>query len=371
MDFADSAPDLEKAARVARVRERMASRGLSALLVGAIPDYQYLVGYRTMFPGETYVLVTGKDVFVFTDFCYREDVLEHCPETTFVEIPWRGGFDELMQRIKRLGGPLGVEGDGFTASFVEALRAEIGDRLVLTDGLVACDRPVKSSFEIAAVRSAAEMLVALFKHLGEDVKFVGRTTLDVATEIDRWLRQQGSGPMPFPPFVAAGAFGSRPHYSPSIEHRIEGDTFVLVDVGTTVDGYAADMTRMISTGRLTDHMRQNFEVAVEAQALGRSLIKPGAVCGEVDRRVRQWLLERPDGDSFQHILGHGVGLFIHEAPILGPDIPDVLEPGMCHTVEPGMYVAGEFGTRVEDTVLVTDHGYEVLTPFPYDPIEVG
>lgn len=363
--------EVEKAERVARVRERMAAKGFAALLVGHIPDYQYLIGYRTMFPGESYCLLTGSDLFVFTDFCYREDVLEHCPETTFIEIPYRSGFDSLMKQLDAIDGSVGVEGEGFTASFVEALREELGERLVLTDGLISCDRPVKSALEIAAIRAAAEMLVALFKHLGEDVRFVGRTTLDLATEIDRWLRLHGSGPMPFPPFVASGPHGSRPHYSPSNEHFIEKDTFVLVDVGATVDGYAADMTRMISTGKLTDRMQTNFRAAVEAQALGRSLVRAGAVCGEVDRQVRDWLLTKPDGDSFQHILGHGVGLFIHEAPIIAPGATDVLQAGMCTTIEPGMYVEGQFGTRVEDTVLVTKTGYEKLTELPYDPIPVA
>lgn len=342
--------------RVRQLRRLLGDEGLGALVVFDPLNVRYLTG----FTGSAGVaLVSAEETVLVSDFRYRLQAREQALDARFVEVDGRLS-DLLPDLLDRVEGVVGIESDHLTVAEWERLRPgleALENRAV--GGLVERLRRVKSAAEIAAVSEAAKLAVAVMEHL-QEMPVVGRSERDVAFDLEVWVRREGSGALPFPIIVGWGPNGAKPHADAG-GTVIAGGGLLVVDLGATVDGYASDMTRTFATGVLGTAETEAFEATLRAQAAGRAAARAGTACAEVDAAARGVIEAAGFGDEFKHGLGHGVGLNVHEAPTLGPRSTDTLEAGMVVTIEPGVYLEGTGGVRIEDTVVVEEGGIRVLT----------
>jgi Xaa-Pro aminopeptidase len=222
---------------------------------------------------------------------------------------------------------------------------------------------VKDREEIGAIRAAIDCAERAFTMARAGLR-LDDTEKDLADQIEAAQRRLGASGSSFPPIVAVGAHAALPHYRPGGVTRIGDSDFVLVDWGASRAGYKSDLTRVVVTGKVSPKFTNVYQSVLRAQALAIAAIRPGAKAGDVDALARSVLDEAGLGSYFDHGLGHGIGLEIHESPRLRKDAETVLRPGMVVTVEPGVYLPGWGGVRIEDDVLVTPDGHEVLTHVP-------
>ena len=267
-----------------------------------------------------------------------------------------------------LSGPFGFEADHVTYAGWQTLGAN-GLALVPTQGVVEALRAVKEPAELDAIRTAAAISDRAFEALARE-RFTGRTERELAWRLDQLLHDFGGEGPAFETIVAAGENGSRPHAIPG-DRPIEAGTLVTIDAGTTVGGYRSDCTRTFSTGDLPDELARIYEVCLAAQEAGVAAVRAGVTGVEGDAAARRVIEAAGYGERFGHGLGHGVGLNIHEAPALRPESTDTLVAGNTVTVEPGIYLPGTGGVRIEDLVTVTEDGCERLTRFTKDLLTVS
>jgi Xaa-Pro aminopeptidase len=265
----------------------------------------------------------------------------------------RAGFDDAHLSVKA------------HAKLASEVSADVD--LVSAGGLVEELRAIKEPGEVQALRAATQIADRAYAEL-RSAGLVGRTEREVARSIVRFLEDSGADEVSFPPIVAAGENGALPHAVPR-DVEIPSGTLVVVDLGARLDGYCSDCTRTFATGPLPDSHIEAYEAVRSTQEAALEQVRDGAVCRELDAQAREAIQSRL-GISFDHGLGHGVGLEVHEGPRLARTSEGSLETGNAVTVEPGVYVPGEFGIRIEDLVVVTDDGCEVLTGFPKELVTV-
>lgn len=352
--------------RVRRLQEQLSQHRFDSLLVTHLPNIRYLCGF-TGSAGS--LVVTERWAIFFTDGRYtfqaREEVSgarvvigRKAPLLSAAE--WLGKHRETSRAKKPQ--VLGIEGEVLTVAarkrLLDALAA--GYRLRLAPPLVDQARMVKDEEEIQRIRAAVMLGASLFQPALETIR-AGVTENEVAAEMEYAARRAGASGMSFPTIVASGPRSALAHGRAS-EQPIPADGFVVCDFGVILAGYCSDMTRTVYTGRATDDAGAIYEAVREAQQAAVEAVRPGITTGEVDQAARKLLKKRNLAKFFTHSTGHGVGLEIHEAPRVATGQQDVLRPGMVITIEPGLYVPGKWGVRIEDMVLVTEHGCEVLTP---------
>ncbi|HEX6654023.1 MAG TPA: Xaa-Pro peptidase family protein [Thermoleophilaceae bacterium] len=352
------------AARADLLADELAEHGLDALVVTNLTNVRWLTG----FTGTNGACVVGRDERVFfTDFRYVEQAGEQVRDFE------RGGAsrDVLEDVAKRLRGTVGFEEDHLTVAAYRRLAERVPDgvELVPAPGLVERLRAVKDETEIAAMAAAADIATAAYESLLER-GLAGRTERDVALGLVRFMEDQGSEPPCFSPIVASGGHAARPHAVPR-DVEIPRDTLVVIDLGARVDGYCSDCTRTFATGAVTDEMREVYELVQRAQLEALAATTAGADCRAVDSVAREIIGAAGHEEHFGHGLGHGVGLELHERPRLGKTAEGTLAAGNAVTVEPGVYLTGELGVRIEDLVIVTDAEPRVLTAFPKDLVTIG
>jgi Xaa-Pro aminopeptidase len=351
-------------ARADRLVERLRERELDSLLVTNLVNVRYLSG----FTGTNGVCVVGPDQRVFlTDFRYVERAQAEVPEFERV----RGKQDLLGDAAERLTGRVGFEDQHMSVRQHKRLAELLPDgvELVPAGGVVEELRAVKEPGELAVMREAARLGDEMYEYIASR-GLVGRTEREVAVDVEREMRARGAEDPSFPSIVAAGPNGALPHATPG-DREIGAGTLVIVDMGCLVDGYCSDCTRTFATGSLSDDAAGVYELVLAAQEESLAAVRPGAEGKAVDAVARDRITEGGHGEQFGHGLGHGVGLEIHEAPRLAQSAEGSLVSGNVVTVEPGVYVPGAFGVRIEDLVVVTDDGNEVLTHFPKALTTVG
>ena len=347
--------------RQERILGRMQAEGLDAMLVTNLVNVRYACGYV----GSNGVVLLAPDRRVlFTDFRY---VAVARRDTRGVEVV-EAGRDLLARTLEVIqavapGGRVGFEAEHTSVARHERLTAELpGPELVPTQGLVEGVRALKEPEEIAAMSRAAEIADQAFAACADGI-FRGRTERDVAWDLEALMRRAGAERASFDIIVASGVRGAQPHAVPSDE-AIPPDTLVTVDMGAMVDGYASDCTRTFATGPLPEQLERAYAVCLAAQELGVAAVRPGVAGGELDAVARDHITAEGFGDAFRHGLGHGVGLEVHERPWARQGITDAIDTGMTVTVEPGIYLEGVGGVRIEDLLFVTTDGAQVLTRFP-------
>jgi Xaa-Pro aminopeptidase len=348
--------------RLEQVAEAVAARELDALLVGDLVNVRWLTG----FTGSNAAAVVGPDVHRFvTDFRYLSQAAEQ------VDDAWGQAeiATDLLERVAEgLGGVtrLGIEDDHLTVRQHARLAELVGDEveLVPAGGVVEELRLVKGAEEIAKVRAAAKLAdEALQEVLAAGI--VGKTEQAVALDLEIAMRRRGAEGPSFPPIVAAGAHSALPHAVPR-DVEIPAGTLITIDWGAQLDGYASDCTRTFATGEIDPRDREIFDLVLRAQAEALDAIRPGPLGKEVDAVARAIIDGAGHAEHFGHGLGHGVGLAVHEGPRLSKQGETALAAGQIVTVEPGVYVPGHLGVRIEDLVAITEDGHEVLSSLPKD-----
>ena len=326
------------------------------------------VRYLTGFTGSNGACVVSREERLFlTDFRYVQQAREQVPDFERGEL----GRDMLGDLAKRLRGRTGFDDEDMSvashAKLAEA--APEGVELVPASGLVERLRAVKDESEVVSMRAAAELATAAYESLHEH-GLAGRTEREVATGLVRFMEDAGAEGPSFPPIVASGGHGALPHAVPR-DLEIPRDTLVVIDMGAMVDGYCSDCTRTLATGAIGDEAAEVYELVLRAQTASLPAATAGADCQAVDAVAREIIDRAGHEQHFGHGLGHGVGLQVHEAPRLGKTAKGSLEAGNAVTVEPGVYLPGEFGVRIEDLVIVTGGEPEILTAFPKELVTVG
>ena len=335
--------------------EALATRIELPLLVTAPANVWYLTGLRSS--NAALLVEPDASATVYSDFRYAQKV-RAVDGVEFVETS-RYLFSSLAELLS--GRRLGYE-EGYLTMASHRTLSEGGLDLVPTTGLVEGLRAVKDDVELAAIRRAAALSDEVFGGLAEE-QFTGRTERELAWWIERRFREAGAEATAFQVTVAAGQNADAPHADPG-DRVIERGMLVVVDAGCKVDGYCSDCTRTFSTGDPPQRLLDAFELCLDAQLAGLAAVRPGVSGRDADAASREPIEDAGLGSAYGHGLGHGVGIEVHEAPVLRPESHDVLQPGNVVTVEPGIYLPGEGGVRIEDLVLVTADGSERLTQFP-------
>ena len=351
------------ASRRRRAMGKAASEKVQALLVSRMEDVSYLSG----FSGEDAYLLVGRGwACLLTDGRFGEQAPKECPG---VEIHVRSkslaiaAAEVLKGRgVRRLG----LQSGHMTLSGRDALAKGVGERRPKPIGdLIDQLRTVKDAQEIRAIRKAIriaeEALLSLLA--GGKKAFVGKTERQIAAELDYRMRLAGADRPSFEPIVAAGANGSMCHYQPGSRRVREGDA-LLIDWGAMAGGYCSDLTRVLFMGRISAKLGEIYDVVLRAQAAGIAALRPGASCKTPDAAARKVIEAAGYGKQFVHGLGHGIGRQIHEAPGLSRTSTARLRAGMVVTVEPGIYLPGVGGVRIEDDVEITADGRRRLSRIP-------
>ena len=357
------------AQRADRTAALVDEQGLDLLLVTNLLNVRYLTG----FTGTNAVVLIGPARRAFlTDFRYLELAQRHITDYDVVR-----GRDDLLEGAAGLvrewdAARLGFEDTNLTVRAHAKLAGHLTDaaELVPASGLVERLRAVKDAGEIAAIRRSAELADDVYRWLMSDFGLVGHTEHEVAIAMELRAKELGADGLSFPPIVAAADNGALPHAEPRADVAIPADTLVVVDYGVLNDSYCSDCTRTFATGEIDDEARQCYELVRSAQAAALEAVRPGAEVRAVDAVARDPIAAAGRVEQFGHGLGHGVGLEVHEAPRLAPSADGALEVGNVITVEPGVYVPGRFGVRIEDLVVVGADGPEILTSIDKDLITV-
>lgn len=356
----DSTGAITRYSRDERLAHVLAERELDVLLVSDPVNLRYVTGFTGT--NGLAVIGSGADgarVFI-TDFRYVEraavevegyeqlrgerELLATVPRALPQRAPLRLGFDDAHLPVRK------------HARLREALPASVS--LVAAGGLVEELRMVKDAGELARIASAAQLADEAFRATLER-GLIGRSERAVALELEDHLRHRGAEPS-FPSIVAAGAHGALPHAEPR-DVEIPAGALVVVDWGARIEGYCSDCTRTVATGAVDGEAAEVYELVARAQAESLAAVRPGPSGHEVDAVARELILAAGHGERFGHGLGHGVGLEVHEGPRMGPSGMSKLRSGNVVTVEPGIYLPGRFGVRIEDLVAVTEEGAEVLS----------
>jgi Xaa-Pro aminopeptidase len=359
-------PPMDVAGRLGRLRERLDGAGCDALLVTSLHNVRYLTGFTG---SSAMLLVTNGNALLVTDGRYRDQAREQLTAAgaeVEVEIGRPAGQLEALDRATKGIGRLGAEQDnvswGEVRRFQEALGqlASSAGELVATRGLVEGLRVVKDEGELGRIEAAADIADVALAQVKERMR-EGLTEAQFAMELDYEMRRRGADDVSFETIVASGPNGAMPHARPT-DRRIEEGETVVIDFGALVDGYHSDMTRTLTVDRVRDpQLDELLDAVLIAQRAGVRTVRAGAEAAEVDGACRQSLQDAGLGDLFVHGTGHGVGLQIHEAPALGIGTTDILQEGSVVTVEPGAYLPGVGGVRIEDTLVVTASGARALT----------
>lgn len=351
-------------ARISRVTARLEELGVDGLLITDLNNVAYLTGFTGT---NAQVLVTETGAIFFSDPRYgaRARALVRDAEISLYEARLT---DVLRERLAREGiNRLGFEATNVTVSqrndFAQRLEPA---ELVTTSGVVEELRRSKEPGEVALMKEAARITAEAFAWVLDRI-VPGATEREIALAIEVHMREAGAEAVSFEPIVGSGPLSAHIHHTPSERNFAKGD-LVLLDYGCRFDGYCSDMTRTVVLGGASDEQRAIYDVVLAAQAAGMDAVKAGAQGADVDAAARRVIDDAGHGDAFEHGLGHGVGLEIHESPRLARTSEDTLMAGDVVTVEPGIYLQGFGGIRIEDFVVVTVDGCEVLGGAPKEDL---
>lgn len=337
------------------VRGKIAGLGADALLVTAPANVRYLSGFTS--PEDGVVLVTGDRAALITDGRYTAQASGESRLEVVIMPSWEERLVEMVG-----GGRLAVESEHISLQRFERLTDLLGAEPVATEAFLSSFRLIKTDEEIACLREAARITDEAFEK-AVAVLEPGVREIEVALELERHMRLAGSDGPGFHIIVASGTRSAMPHGVASTKVVESGD-LVTLDFGAVFHGYHADMTRAVAVGPITPELKRLFDAVSEAQEAALAAVGPGRSGRDLDAIAREALAGHDLAEAFSHSLGHGTGLEIHEGPRLSHRSQDILAPGMSVTIEPGVYLPGFGGVRIEDLAVVTEGGCEVLSQSP-------
>lgn len=364
--------------KISNTKELIKENGLDALFVTGQENVTYLTGFKGLSQGERegFLFITKYHSYLLTFptyyglYCQGKGEMDTLNITTDKKLHHH--LTEIIQREKI--SLIGVEKEHLTLSEFSSLKRKIGMfqatppsrlislkpkvKLIQTENIIEKLRSVKDGDEIASIRKAANITDQAYQFIRTKIRpRISEKTL--ALELEFFLKKNADDTA-FSPIVAFNAGSAIPHYLPSNDQRLKTNSLILLDFGAKVDGYCSDMTRVIFFCSPTNELVNIYNTVLEAQKLALKNLKPGEKCAEIDIIAKNYIRSK-DYPQYPHGLGHGVGLAIHEAPRLKKDSKDLLKENMVVTVEPGIYIEGKYGIRIEDLVVLTHTGVEVLT----------
>jgi Xaa-Pro aminopeptidase len=351
--------------RLDAVRQQFGAQSLDALLLTDKTNIGYLSGFTG---SSAFVLITPDEALLMTDGRYTIRARQECPQFTILEASGSGGYPEkLAETLTARSGihRLGFEAGKVTVTQWQQFQKENRSNLewVGTEKLVEGLRVVKDATEIAAMRNA----IAIAESAFETIKPLLRPGLqerEAALELEFAVRRDGADDRAFETIVASGAQGAHPHHRPNERPFVTGD-LVTIDWGAYAGGYNSDITRTVAIGSVSSKQRDTYDLVLEAQRRAIAAIRPGRTGQEIDAVARDFFRSHDCAQFFSHGLGHSLGREVHDGPGLSPRSEKfVIQPGMVLTVEPGIYIENWGGIRIEEDVLVTDDGCEILTHLP-------
>ncbi len=345
-----------------RLRRFLRSAGVDALLVTNFTNVTYLTGFTG---DDSYLLLTPKNELMISDGRYSQQLSEECPD---IDVSIRKPGSEMLDAVARNVrstkiSRLGIEDASMTVAFCSALTKELPRvEILTTSNLVEQLREIKDKDEVDEIRAAIDSAQRAFGVVRASLR-PDRTEKEIAYDLEHQIRLFGGTGCSFVPIVGVGPRGALPHARLS-DHCVGESDFVLIDWGAKGELYVSDLTRVLVTGRISTKLERVYGVVLKAQLAAIAAIRPGAVIKDIDAAARGVIEEAGFGNRFTHGLGHGIGLEIHEAPRLAANQERKLKAGMVITAEPGIYLPGWGGVRIEDDVLVTRSGHEVLSSVP-------
>ncbi len=338
--------------RLQKLRQGLAEKEIDAIFISQPENRRYLSGFNG---SSGYLLITPQNTILATDFRYLEQARVQAPD--YEIFPAIGG---IVDWFPQLVAELNLTKLGFEAGHVTFARyQQLSDilnkapsqlRLIPVDGLVESLRAVKEPEEIELITKAVEISDAALEYI-ENTVHTGMTEKEVAWEIEKFIRERGSETIPFDVIVASGPNSALPHAKPS-SRAIQSGEPVVIDIGARVGGYSSDLTRTICLGTPDDAFHKVYDTVLRAQLTTMATITEGMSGGQIDNVARKVIEQAGYGQAFGHALGHGIGLASHESPRLGPNSADKVTSGMVFTIEPGIYLVGWGGVRIEDAVVM-------------------
>lgn len=342
--------------RIQKLRNEFEQAGIDAILITSPVNRRYMTGF-TGTAGN--VLINKEEALFITDFRYMEQAAKQVKGCTIIEQE-RDAFGTVREQLKRIGAKrLGFEKATVTYAEYETFQKEFDAELVPVDNLIEKLRLIKSEEELDIMKKAAQIADAAFEHILTKIR-PGVKEIEISNELEFFMRQQGASSSSFDTIVASGFRSAMPHGVAS-EKEIQSGELVTLDYGAIYNGYCSDITRTVAVGKISSELREIYEIVLEAQLRGVRGIKPGMTGMEADALTRDYISEKGYGKYFGHSTGHGLGMDVHEYPSLSTKSKTVLQPGMVVTVEPGIYVPGLGGCRIEDDIVITETGNERLT----------
>ena len=351
--------------RIKKLRDELGKSGLKFSIVTDMRNCLYLTGFTG---SEGVVLITPTLVYLIVDFRYLEQAQK---ETKNVKILKREKalhllLADVMKKYKNE--KVAFESDSITFKQHKEIKKSLPENcLIPTLNLVERLRAVKYSDEIASIKKAVRISDEAFKHILGFIK-LGMREVDIAEEIEYTVKRKGASNISFDTIAISGEKTSLPHGAPSQDLLKKG--IVLMDFGCISSGYRSDMTRTIFLGKATAKQKEIYNIVLEAQQIAIENVKPGVEASCIDKAARDYITNKGYGECFGHSTGHGVGLDIHELPNISGKSDEVLQPGMIFTIEPGIYIPGWGGIRIEDMVQVTDDGCRIITKSSKEIIEI-
>jgi Xaa-Pro aminopeptidase len=345
--------------QIKTILARLKKEKLDGLIVFSPANISYLCGFISR---DAYLLVSSRQSVYFTDARYLEEVKKYLQRKFII----RNIADSFVQALAGSVSKLGLKRLGFEARNVSyhayrRLRSALGKKAVLVpaDDLVEKLRQKKEKEELVKIRRATQIAVEALKYARRLIK-PGLKEIEVAAELERFIRYRGAGTAAFEIIIASGPNSSFPHHRTG-QRKIRNNEPVLIDLGVDYQGYKSDLTRIFFLGRINFSVRRIYDIVAQAQIRALESIKPGVLIEQVDASARRFISEKGFGKCFTHNLGHGVGLEVHEAPRISPKEKTKLEKGMVFTLEPAIYLPNKFGVRIEDMVVVTKEGAELIS----------
>lgn len=352
--------------RLEKFLSKFESLGIDGAFVFKDENRNYLSGFTG---DDSFLFITKEKSYFITDSRYTEQAQNEVVGFEVVEYkpPIHDFVSSLVEKhnVKRLG----VEEDKLSFSDYIIYKEKLnGVELVQLEQTIEKIRMIKDAEEIKLIETAASIADKAFEHILGFIK-VGMTEIEVALELEFFMKKLGASALSFPTIVASGNRSSLPHGTASEKVINEGD-FITLDFGCVYKGYCSDMTRTIVLGKANEKQKEIYNTVLEANEAALKAVKPGISCAALDKIARDIIVERGYGERFGHGLGHGVGREVHELPYVNARSKFDLEPGMVITDEPGIYIPGFGGVRIEELVLVTEDGYRVLSKSPKHLIEL-
>lgn len=342
--------------KLQKLRKILQEQNIDGILI----TNEYNRRYMTGFTGTAGVAIVSQNDAVFiTDFRYTEQATAQTKDYRIVQHE-ATLLEEIATQVKAMGIKLlGFEKDSVSYGTYELYKNVIQADLVPVSGLIEKIRLIKTAQEINIIKVACEIADHAFTHILDYIK-PGKTELDVSNELEFFMRQQGATQSSFDTIVASGLRSALPH-GVATNKVIEKGDFVTLDFGALYNGYISDITRTVAVGEPSEKLVEMYNTVLASQLLALEKVGPGLTGIQADAIARDYLTEKGYGEAFGHSLGHGIGLEVHEGPGLSKRSNTVLEPGMAVTIEPGVYVPGVGGVRIEDDILITESGNELLT----------